>query len=116
MNLEAAAQSVYTKMNDGSKQFDPAAIIAILELIIEFLPKLFEICDETYSSASGACREMTVGGGRPFRRLIARWQIRRFLGADVFREMGTEALDSMLVVGSGLSPDDWESLHSECGS
>lgn len=48
MNLEKVAQSVYEEMDDGRKQFDPAAIVAILQLIIEFLPKFLDLW-ETFS-------------------------------------------------------------------
>ena len=114
MTLDDATTKVAEKLG-GPPMIDPAFLLFLKELLMEFLPVLLEMCQETAESAPGACKAMQRGGGQPFRRWLGRRMVRRRTrGMPEYDVTPVQLLDAMLEVGAAANPSDIEAVYDQC--
>jgi len=112
---DAAIQFANELAGDGPPRLDPAFLLFLKELLMEFLPVLIDMCNETTETVPSACREMK--DGRPIRHWIGMRKVRRSVGRRVLRAEGLNAvqlLDAMLEVGATAQPDQVKAIYDEC--
>jgi len=113
--LDDATLDIASKLG-GPPQIDPAFLFFLKELLMEFLPLLLEMCQETVESAPNACKDM-LEGNKPGRRLVGVWKVRRFTSRRVRKHYGVtpvDLLDGMLEAGAESTPRDFEALYNQC--
>jgi hypothetical protein len=115
MTLDDAALQVAKKLEKkGKVGIDPAFLAFLMDLLMEFLPVLLDICKETTETAPTACKDMLKG--RPFRYWFAARRVRRSVGRRALRSMSLDAsdlLDAMLEVGATAEPLEVAAIYED---
>jgi hypothetical protein len=115
MTLNEATIQVARKLEKkGKVGIDPAFLAFLMDLLMEFLPVLLDICKETTETAPTACKDMLKG--RPFRYWYAARRVRRSVGHRMLRSLSLDAsdlLDAMLEVGAAAEPSEVAAIYEE---
>lgn len=106
--LKQTAEKVVDNVAGDKREFDVTMIILIMELLMEFLPKLMELCNEDPETIVAKARKPKWRHKR-----VLRLQTRRTLGRRGYAEKGREVADAVTKTGAESTPAEITELYAD---
>jgi len=105
--VQNAAVDNFSSQSDNYA-FDPATIMVIIEMVMKFIESL-QNCRNPVNAAK------VVNNPTRLQKRVVRWQVRRALGRQSYKEYGDKLVKALLDTGKNITADEMAQMYDELG-